>query len=722
MRTDSEETKNYFDLIFIAGSDLDHKKIIATLKALEADGKRTAIIQKTEDYAMLRGRIGSNTRIDIYAHGSRGKTENDHWMRVPPAPYQEENFGYTDDDKNKIVTHASRVFSYLAILTENPVCIDLQVHLWSCYGGRAAQSAEYLPIGSVLIIHAPQERVTFGNITEHHLLLGLKRHWINPFDEFMHVIAESPSDASFVYSTGIAGETLLLHRSPRMETVIVGEDEIKNQIISRLNNYRSALMRGLKINNTSGMPNIENNIQPDQLARYEKESVHFHAQFDQDVSRLHTYFQNKKMHPQDYVIDSYFLTHIATYRMQRNEDVTFFWNYITENKLDINQPGKGDADTMPPLQYLVWNRHLMGVDFLLSLGADVNCAGTESRTALIDAAYQGELRIVQRLLQEKNIVVDARRLGGYTALLFAAQNGFLEIVEILLQHGADPALRSEDGRTALRFAARNGHVLVVKRLLQDKRGLQTLDWEDDKNVTPLRDAAENGYADIVDVLAKNGADPNEADNNGTTPAMIAAEKGHASVITALARYSIDFNATDKLWGGTAVYFAVSSGRAAVVEALLSCDADFNIACANGETPLFVAAWRGDDAVITQLLKYKNLEHKPCFYSAVELRNAVCEKAADVQDRAEQWIQSKLWTGCSEERIDVLPYDAAFILGHHRIVELLDQWIVEKDYPVKTKKLTRTLNPLSLFGALCRFAVQENGSMLSSGFNNPQPVG
>ncbi|MBV9773233.1 MAG: ankyrin repeat domain-containing protein, partial [Gemmatimonadetes bacterium] len=67
-------------------------------------------------------------------------------------------------------------------------------------------------------------------------------------------------------------------------------------------------------------------------------------------------------------------------------------------------------------------------------------------------------------LLEAGADANARQHGGYTALHAAAMHGSGERVELLLAHGADPALPADDGRTAAGFARERGHAAVAARL------------------------------------------------------------------------------------------------------------------------------------------------------------------------------------------------------------------------------------------------------------------
>jgi ankyrin repeat protein len=60
--------------------------------------------------------------------------------------------------------------------------------------------------------------------------------------------------------------------------------------------------------------------------------------------------------------------------------------------------------------------------------------------------------------------VDARQQAGYTALHAAARHGDEELVDLLLAHGADPSLRSDDGKDAAAHARDQGHDRLADRL------------------------------------------------------------------------------------------------------------------------------------------------------------------------------------------------------------------------------------------------------------------
>jgi ankyrin repeat protein len=62
-----------------------------------------------------------------------------------------------------------------------------------------------------------------------------------------------------------------------------------------------------------------------------------------------------------------------------------------------------------------------------------------------------------RLLLEAGASPNARQTGGYTPIFSAAAANRRDLVEILIAHGADPAIQNDFGQTAAGFARERGH-------------------------------------------------------------------------------------------------------------------------------------------------------------------------------------------------------------------------------------------------------------------------
>lgn len=101
------------------------------------------------------------------------------------------------------------------------------------------------------------------------------------------------------------------------------------------------------------------------------------------------------------------------------------------------------------------------LDLLLSAGADPNAASrnamqvTPLHSAVACRDEGGAERMTGALLAA-GAQVNVAQQGGWTPLHQAAAHGRVAIVEMLLERGADPAARSDDGRTPAEMAAEKG--------------------------------------------------------------------------------------------------------------------------------------------------------------------------------------------------------------------------------------------------------------------------
>jgi ankyrin repeat protein len=87
---------------------------------------------------------------------------------------------------------------------------------------------------------------------------------------------------------------------------------------------------------------------------------------------------------------------------------------------------------------------------LVAQGADVNKPGW---TPLHYAATSGNLEII-RLLLDNHAYIDASSPNASTPLMMAAMYGTASAAKLLLESGADPTIKNDQGLTALDFAQR----------------------------------------------------------------------------------------------------------------------------------------------------------------------------------------------------------------------------------------------------------------------------
>lgn len=98
-------------------------------------------------------------------------------------------------------------------------------------------------------------------------------------------------------------------------------------------------------------------------------------------------------------------------------------------------------------------------------GAHPHARTNEGVSALIAAANNGHLPVVQYLAEELGRPVDDVSNNKRSALMWAAHWGHVEVVRYLLRSGARLTLVDAYGNTALMLAALNGQYEVVSELL-----------------------------------------------------------------------------------------------------------------------------------------------------------------------------------------------------------------------------------------------------------------
>lgn len=107
---------------------------------------------------------------------------------------------------------------------------------------------------------------------------------------------------------------------------------------------------------------------------------------------------------------------------------------------------------------------------------------SEPPTPLHDAAEAGDLKQVTALLAEHPDWLDSEDEEGETAMMEAAEEGHLEVVQLLLDKGAAINHQDADGETALMEAAQDDKLDCVQLLIRRGASLGTLD-RDARSVT-----------------------------------------------------------------------------------------------------------------------------------------------------------------------------------------------------------------------------------------------
>ena len=118
-----------------------------------------------------------------------------------------------------------------------------------------------------------------------------------------------------------------------------------------------------------------------------------------------------------------------------------------------------------------------------------------------EAAWNGELLKVQKLLVENPQLLNAKGPWGWTLLQRAIYFNHSDVVSYLISKGADVNLTTPDGESALHWAIKCGHEELAMFLITHKADG---DITDNRGITPLQLAVENGYKEILEELITNG--------------------------------------------------------------------------------------------------------------------------------------------------------------------------------------------------------------------------
>ncbi|KAK9810786.1 hypothetical protein WJX73_007231 [Symbiochloris irregularis] len=213
---------------------------------------------------------------------------------------------------------------------------------------------------------------------------------------------------------------------------------------------------------------------------------------------------------------------------------------------------------------------------------------------LIDAAARGDVQSLPTLVA--NTDIDSQDEEGWCALHAAAFNGQLEVLDWLLQHKALVDVPDKEGRTSLHLAALSGQVGAVDSLCVKGADLKL--WDRD-GLTPLHKAAAQGHLATVEKLLLHGSQPSKLSKGGFAAAHLAACKGHTEVLVCLLDRGVHPGATT-LDGWTLLHEAAAGGHVDAVRLLLQRGADPDALDSQRKTPRQLAQAKGHKAVLAIL--------------------------------------------------------------------------------------------------------------------------
>ncbi len=238
----------------------------------------------------------------------------------------------------------------------------------------------------------------------------------------------------------------------------------------------------------------------------------------------------------------------------------------------------------------IFEGHVEIVDLLLARKYPVNARNDKGETPLMLAAAQGNIPIMQKLIEKGASPKEASMTES--ALSLAISSGGPKAVSFLLEAGADPNTSLPQGRTPLFVVVREGNKKAFDILIAVE-GIK-LDAQSRFGWTPLMEAVAHGQEEMVRLLLEKKVDVDQKDVEGNTALMIAARGGRAVSVQHLLENKADVNARN-VNGMTPLMWAVTRpDNGEIISALLGMGADIKDKTAKGQTVASLATANGNE--------------------------------------------------------------------------------------------------------------------------------
>ncbi|XP_069477814.1 serine/threonine-protein phosphatase 6 regulatory ankyrin repeat subunit B-like isoform X2 [Ambystoma mexicanum] len=195
----------------------------------------------------------------------------------------------------------------------------------------------------------------------------------------------------------------------------------------------------------------------------------------------------------------------------------------------------------------------------------------------------------------------AEQESGLTALMIAVRENRLSIIERLLELGANLHDRTKDGRTALHVAAAHSKEEIVRLLITKKADPNIIAGPKDQ--LPLHFAAlrATGAVNVIQTLLKacNKEAKYIPDKDGCIPLFLAVEAGNIGICKELLSANADaqLRAKSKTFGDTVLHACCRRKELELCKLLVEYGATVDEQNDEGQTPLHIVAWEGDDILL-----------------------------------------------------------------------------------------------------------------------------
>ncbi len=183
-----------------------------------------------------------------------------------------------------------------------------------------------------------------------------------------------------------------------------------------------------------------------------------------------------------------------------NLNMSYLTEYVAENGVEMLQDAFYQLSPPYLSLYLMKGKITLVREMQSRFAVDFQ-DDKNNRNALHYAAMGVSGAAVEFLLKERKFNINSQDDFGCTALIYAAYQGNLDIVRKLIEHGANVNLSDKRKKTPLHYAVSSNDFDIVSFLIET--GAET-NMQDESGSTPLIYAAHNSNLPIVRALIIKG--------------------------------------------------------------------------------------------------------------------------------------------------------------------------------------------------------------------------
>jgi ankyrin repeat protein len=222
----------------------------------------------------------------------------------------------------------------------------------------------------------------------------------------------------------------------------------------------------------------------------------------------------------------------------------------------------------------------------------------DGMTPLNRAALAGKMEIAADLIR-RGANINTGDVDNSQPLHCAAISGDTAIAALLLSHGVDINVRDDNGLTPLHFASSYRQLPMVGYLLQNSADVNI---RTSQGLAPISYAAFSNDLELAELLIEHGADINHSMEDGSTPLHNAAYRGAFEVFNYLVERGADINARDNE-GASILHAALGPNSFDIAKKLLELGLDANTRTDANATPLHYLGWHGTVETAELLLEH-----------------------------------------------------------------------------------------------------------------------